>query len=67
MNGSTDSPMDGIDFPVGAIAADVVMSAELTPFLAGASAQGNRTHAGAHMLAGQARLIADYLAGPREN
>lgn len=50
--------------PEGAIAADVVMSAELTPFLRGAFDRGIAVHEGRHMLAGQLALIADYLEAP---
>jgi shikimate dehydrogenase len=56
-------PLDAELLAPDAIAADVVMKPELTPFLAAASAHGNRTHEGRHMLAGQLALISDYLAG----
>lgn len=56
------SPLPPELIPAGALAADVVMSAEPTPFLAGAAARGNSTHEGAHMLDGQIQLIADYLS-----
>jgi len=48
-------------FPSDTIAADVIMSNELTPFLAAAHATGARTHGGTHMLQGQIRLIAEFL------
>lgn len=62
MSSSDVSPLAPDLIPDGALAADVVMSAELTPFLAGAAVRGNRTHEGSHMLNGQIRLIADYLS-----
>lgn len=62
MNPADGSPIPSEALPAGAVAADVVMSASLTPFLAAAAARGNRTHAGSHMLAGQIRLISQYLA-----
>jgi shikimate dehydrogenase len=46
-----------------AIAADVVMSADPTPFLAAAAARGMRTHEGTRMLSGQLALISQYLQG----
>lgn len=63
------SKNDPIPFPVelipsAAVAADVVMQAELTPFLAAALSQGAIVHEGRHMLAGQLRLIADFLLAP---
>jgi len=48
-------------FPSDTIAADVIISETLTPFLEAAAATGARTHDGTHMLQGQIRLIADYL------
>jgi shikimate dehydrogenase len=62
MSPSNVSPIPPDIFPTGALAADVVISAELTPFLAGAARHGNSTHGGAHMLNGQIQLIADYLS-----
>lgn len=56
-----DSPIASAAFPPGAIAADVVISTEATPFLAAAAAAGLRTHTGSHMLESQIRLIARYL------
>ena len=56
------SPIAAELIPAGAVAADVVMSAEPTPFLAAAAARGNSTHEGAHMLNGQIQLIADHLS-----
>jgi shikimate dehydrogenase len=61
LNATDESPIPGGDLPPDAIAADVVMSAQPTPFLAAAARRGLRTHEGVHMLAGQTRLIADYL------
>ncbi len=55
------SPLPAIAFPADATAADVVMSASPTPFLAAAAERGLRTHEGVHMLAGQTALIARYL------
>lgn len=63
LNATDESPLPGDHLPVGAIAAEVVMSAQPTPFLAVAAERGLRTHDGIHMLAGQTRLIADYLSG----
>lgn len=48
-------------FPSDAIAADVIISEDLTPFLTAAAATGARTHGGSHMLQGQIRLIAEFL------
>lgn len=59
---SDDSPLRPELIPVGVLAADVVMSGKLTPFLAGAAGRGNSTHEGLHMLNGQIQLIADYLS-----
>jgi shikimate dehydrogenase len=64
MSPSDVSPLAPDLIPAGALAADVVMSAELTPFLAGAAGRGNGTHEGAHMLNGQIQLMADYLLAP---
>lgn len=61
LNPSDASPMSSGDFPEGATAADVVMSAHPTPFLAAAAARGIRTHEGIHMLAGQTDLISQFL------
>lgn len=60
------SPTDEAEFDAerlspSAIAADVIVSNELTPFLAAASAHGLTVHEGRHMLHGQMQLIADYL------
>ncbi|QJU52711.1 shikimate dehydrogenase [Herbiconiux sp. KACC 21604] len=62
MSPSDTSPLPPELFPAGALAADVVMSADLTPFLAAAASSGARTHDGFNMLTGQIGLIADYLA-----
>jgi shikimate dehydrogenase len=59
---ATDSsPLAGAAFPAAAIAADVVISDRLTPFLTAATDRGLRAHGGQHMLAGQVRLIAEFL------
>jgi shikimate dehydrogenase len=60
---SDASPLPAESMPAGVIAADVVMSAERTPFLAAAASRGNRLHEGAHMLSGQIQLIADFVDG----
>jgi shikimate dehydrogenase len=57
------SPIDASLLAAHAIAADVVMAAQPTPFLAAAAGHGIRTHEGRHMLAGQLELISDYLVG----
>lgn len=62
MSPSDVSPIAPHLIPAGVIAADVVMSAEPTPFLAAAALRGGRTHEGSHMLNGQVRLIADFLS-----
>lgn len=62
MSPSDVSPLAPDLFPAGALAADVVMSAEPTPFLAAAAGRGSATHDGTHMLNGQIQLIADYLS-----
>lgn len=48
-------------FPSDAIAADVIMSEDSTPFLKAAATTGARVHGGIHMLQGQTLLIANYL------
>lgn len=50
-------------FAADAVAADVIVSGELTPFLAAAAARGLTVHEGRHMLIGQMQPIADFLAG----
>lgn len=63
-SGMADSDHPFIDVGVlspSAIAADVVMSSQLTPFLRAAASRGIQTHEGVHMLAGQLQLIAEYL------
>jgi shikimate dehydrogenase len=55
-------PLEHHLIPPRALAADIVMRPDLTPFLAGAAARGNITHDGAHMLDGQIKLIAAYLS-----
>jgi shikimate dehydrogenase len=62
MSLSDISPLAADLIPAGALAADVIMSAELTSFLAGSAGRGNSTHEGVHMLKGQVQLIADYLS-----
>lgn len=59
-------PLPAEFIAAGAMAADVVMQAELTPFLAGASSRGAIVHEGRHMLEGQLRLIADFLRAADE-
>jgi shikimate dehydrogenase len=61
-------PDDVTDFrfermAAGAIAADVIVSDEPTPFLAAAAASGLSVHEGRYMLQGQMALIADFLVG----
>jgi shikimate dehydrogenase len=46
-----------------AVAADVIVSDRLTPFLAAAEQRGIAVHEGRHMLDGQMVLIADFLLG----
>lgn len=61
LSASDQSPVESTVFPPGSIAADVVMSTQLTPFLAAAAASGNPTHEGSYMLAGQIQLISQFL------
>jgi shikimate dehydrogenase len=63
LSAADESPIPSSGFPEGATAADVVMSAAPTPFLAAAAARGNRTHEGVHMLSGQTDLISQFLVG----
>lgn len=62
MTAGSTSPIDFVGMSKLAIAADVVVSSEPTAFLAAAERQGLKTHGGVHMLNGQMKLIADYLA-----
>lgn len=60
------TPGESVDFRVGrfqstAIAAEVIVSNQHTPFLAAAADRGLHVHEGRHMLQGQMELIADYL------
>jgi len=64
-NGMTPGAVSdfGLDpFPAGALAADVIVSDEPTPFLAAARVQGLQLHEGRHMLHGQMEAIADFLS-----
>jgi shikimate dehydrogenase len=56
-----DSPVPAHLIPASCIAADVVMSTKLTPFLVAAKSSGAIVHEGHHMLEGQLRLIADFF------
>jgi len=60
------TPGDDVSFDFGsatpdAVAADVVVSESLTPFLAAAQSCGLAVHAGANMLLGQLSLIEEFL------
>ncbi|MFV0475560.1 MAG: shikimate dehydrogenase family protein [Pikeienuella sp.] len=55
-------PVDPNRLPPGALAAEVVMQPDVTPFLRAAGARGHAVHKGVHMIEAQIRLLVDFLA-----
>jgi shikimate 5-dehydrogenase len=56
-------PIDVSNLEPGALAAEVVISATPTPFLAAAAARGATIHPGEPMLAAQVDLTLDFILG----
>ena len=54
-------PVDVMRLEPSALAVDIVLEPEITPFLSMARARGNAIHSGPHMLAGQISAICDFF------
>lgn len=62
MKEGDELPVDVRRLEASALAVDIVLKPEITPFLSEASARGCATHSGTHMLAAQIEAICDYFS-----